>query len=54
MAVRAGRISGEQWHRLNHLRVQRNRVMHETLQLEEPQARAELEYLEQIIAQLCP
>ena len=54
MAVKAGRLRPEQWHRLNRLRVQRNRVVHETLQLKDPQVRTELEYLEQIIAQLRP
>ena len=54
MAVSKGRISTEQWHRLNRLRMQRNHVMHEMLQLKEPRARAELEYLEQIVGQLRP
>ena len=54
MAVSKGRISTEQWRHLNRLRMQRNHVMHETLQLKDPQARAELEYLEQIVGQLRP
>ena len=53
MAVGKGHIRREQRQRLNFLRVQRNHVMHGTLQLKQPRVRAELEFLEQVIAQLC-
>ena len=52
IAARSGHINAVQFDRLSHLRVQRNLVVHGTLQLKEPEARAELKYLEQIIGQL--
>lgn len=52
MADERGYISVEKQNRLNRMRVRRNQIIHATLQLTMPQAREDLDYLEQAIAHL--
>ena len=52
MADKRGYISVEKQSRLGLMRVRRNQIIHATLQLTMPQAREDLDYLEQVLAHL--